>query len=139
MDEADAYRADLEGVAYLERLGYERLAALGAVRDQPVITVGGGARSHVWPVIRATVLGDGVAAGASTSMGACLLAAAGTIHPDLTAATRAMVRPPRMIDPDSATRNALEYGYRRWTEALRRRGWLELSKGARRGYGCGTG
>ncbi len=29
MDEADAYRADLEGVAYLERLGYERLAGLG--------------------------------------------------------------------------------------------------------------
>ena len=127
VDEADAYRADLEGVVYLERLGYERLAALGAVRDQPVITAGGGARSHVWSVIRATVLGDGVAvaAGASTSMGACLLAAAGTIHPDLTAATRAMVRPPRMIEPDAATRNALEDGYRRWTEALRRRGWLD--------------
>jgi hypothetical protein len=38
VDEPDAYRADLEGVAYLARLGYERLAA-GAVRDQPVITV----------------------------------------------------------------------------------------------------
>ena len=58
-------------------------------------------------------------------MGACLLAAAGTIHPDLTAAARAMVRPPRMIEPDSATRNTQPDGYRRWTEALRRRGWLD--------------
>jgi sugar (pentulose or hexulose) kinase len=114
-------------VAYLERLGYERLAALGAPRGEPVITAGGGTRSPVWSKIRATVLGDGVAvaADASTSMGACLLAAAGTIHPDLTAAGNAMVQPARMIEPDAATRAAMDDGYGRWTEALRRLGRLD--------------
>lgn len=125
-DEADAYRADLEGVAYLERLCYERLESLGARRCQPVISVGGGTRSAVWSAIRATVLGDGlaVASEASTAAGACLLAAAGTLHADLTAATQAMVRPPQFVEPDSATQQAMEDGYGRWTEALRRRGWL---------------
>lgn len=126
-DEADAYRADLEGVAFLERLGYERLAALGAPRAEPVITVGGGARSQVWSQIRASVLGDGVAIadGASTSVGACLLAAAGTVHADLAAAVKVMVRPPRMVEPDPVTRSALADNYGRWTAALRRRGWFE--------------
>lgn len=125
-DEADAYRADLEGVAYLERLCYERLESLGAARSQPVIAVGGGTRSAVWSTIRATVLGDGIAVAseASTSAGACLLAAAGTLYPDLATATRGMIRPPRFIEPDSLTRQAMEDGYGRWTEALRRRGWL---------------
>ncbi|HEY0934261.1 MAG TPA: FGGY family carbohydrate kinase [Trebonia sp.] len=125
--EADAYRADLEGVAYLERLCYERLAALGAHRHEPVITVGGGARSQVWSAIRATVLGDGIAiaAGASTSVGACLLAAGGTVHPDLATAVKTMVRPPRVVEPDPAVRGAMEDGYGRWLEALRHHGWLE--------------
>ncbi len=47
-DEVDAYRAQLEGLAYLERLAYERLAELGASRTRPVLTAGGGARSHTW-------------------------------------------------------------------------------------------
>lgn len=125
-DDADAYRADLEGVAYLERLCYERLEILGAGRCQPVIAVGGGARSSVWSSIRATVLGDGlaVASEASTAAGACLLGAAGTIHRDLTAATQAMVKPARFVEPDATTREAMAHGYARWTDALRRRGWL---------------
>jgi len=126
-NEADAYRADLEGVAYLERLCYERLAELGAERSGPVITAGGGARSAVWSRIRATVLGDAVAVAvdAGTATGACLLAAAGPVHADLTAAAAAMVRPARLIEPDEATRQAMADGYGRWTEALARRGSLD--------------
>jgi sugar (pentulose or hexulose) kinase len=126
LDEADAYRADMEGVAYLERLAYDRLSELGARRTEPVITVGGGARSLAWSKIRASVLGDGVAiaAHASTSLGACLLAAAGPVYPDLTTAARAMLRPARMIEPENGAREAMEESYAGWKQALRRRGWL---------------
>lgn len=125
-DEADAYRADLEGVAYLERLAYDRLSELGARRTGPVITVGGGGRSLAWSKIRASVLGDGVAiaAHASTSLGACLLAAAGTIHTDLSTAAQAMLRPAQLIEPDNAARDAMDESYARWTQALRLHGWL---------------
>jgi xylulokinase len=124
-DEVDAYRAQLEGLAYLERLAYERLAELGASRTRPVLTAGGGARSHTWSRVRAGVLGDavGVVAGAGSALGAAMLASSGGVHRDLSAATAAMAPSPLMIDPDRRERAALERGYGRFLEALSRRGW----------------
>ena len=46
--EVDRYRALLEGVAFVERLGYERLAGLGAPADPPIAVSGGGSGSPVW-------------------------------------------------------------------------------------------
>lgn len=47
----------LEGIAAIERLGYERLAALGAPRLRNVRTVGGGARNAAWSTIRQSAVG----------------------------------------------------------------------------------
>ena len=126
-DAVDAYRAVLEGVAFVERLGYERLAALGAPATSPVLGAGTGARSEVWSSIRAAALGRPVAlAGAAdTAFGACVLAAAGTVHESLTAATDAMVAEPRPpVEPVPEEQERLEAGYRRFVAALRDRGWL---------------
>jgi len=61
--------------------------------------------------------------------GACLLAAAGTLHADLTAATHAMLLPPaRPIEPDRATRGALAGRHGRWSEVLR--GWITWPRSA---------
>jgi sugar (pentulose or hexulose) kinase len=124
----DAYRAVLEGVAFVERLGYERLAALGAAATPPLRTAGGGSRSRVWSTIRATVLGRPVVdcpSGADTAFGACILAAAGTLHPSLTAAGEAMVADPgHPVEPVAAERERLEDGCGRFLEAIRERGWL---------------
>ena len=51
----DAYRALLEGVAFVERLGLERLQQLGVTPRRHVIA-GGATASPVWNRIRATVL-----------------------------------------------------------------------------------
>ena len=51
----DAYRALLEGVAFVERLGLERLQQLGVTPRRHVIA-GGATASQVWNRIRATVL-----------------------------------------------------------------------------------
>ncbi len=85
--EADHIRAVLEGVAFVERLGYERLAELGAFPHRSIVVTGGGSRSPVWNRIRATVLGMPLLAmpGAITAWGACMLAAAGSIHAGLIA------------------------------------------------------
>ncbi len=56
VDEVDAYRAVLEGVAFVERLGIETLARLGIRPSRHTIT-GGATRSGTWNTIRATVLG----------------------------------------------------------------------------------
>ena len=125
-DEPDRIRATLEGVAFVERLGYERLAALGAVARPPVVVTGGGSRSPVWNRIRATVLGVPLLAtpDASTARGACILAAAGSLHPDLAAATAAMAATGEVVGPDDAEREPMESSYGRFRAAIVERGWL---------------
>ncbi len=125
-DDADRHRATLEGVAFLERLALERVAELGVAVEGPLWAAGGGSRSPLWTRIRATVLGRPlrVADHAETAFGAALLAASGTLHPDLTASAAAMVRPGRDVEPDAREHAALGASYAAFTAALRERGWL---------------
>ncbi len=137
VDEVDAYRAVLEGVAFVERLAFERLGDLGAPLQAPLRAAGAGSRSDVWSAIRATVLGVPIVrpapagtapagkASIDTAFGACILAAAGTLHETLRAATDAMVHaggPP--FRPVAGERDRLELSYRRFVAALTERGWL---------------
>jgi len=124
--EADRVRATAEGVAFVERLGYERLAALGAIARPPVVVTGGGSRSPVWNRIRATVLGMPLLAtpDASTARGAGILAAAGTLHPDLSSATAAMSARGELVEPDEAESDAMETSYARLRAAVAERGWI---------------
>jgi sugar (pentulose or hexulose) kinase len=87
---------------------------------------GGGSRSPLWSQIRATVLDMPlrVAANADTAFGAALLAAAGSVHRDLAAASTAMVAPGALVEPDPAERDALERSYHRFVDALAERGWI---------------
>ena len=125
-DEADGIRATLEGVTFVERLGYERLAELRAVARPPIVVTGGGSRSPLWNRIRATVLGVPLLAtpDASTARGACILAAAGTLHPDLASATAAMSASGEPVEPDDAERDALNDSYQRFRTAAGERGWI---------------
>ncbi|MFD8870110.1 FGGY-family carbohydrate kinase [Streptomyces sp. NPDC059590] len=124
-DEADRHRAELEGVAFLERLAIERVRELGVPVEGPLWAAGGGSRSALWTRVRATALGMPlrVADHAETAFGAALLAASGTLHPDLAASAAAMVRTGRDIDPDETERAALDESYAAFTAALRERGW----------------
>lgn len=124
--EIDRYRALLEGVAFVERLGYEHLAGLGAPARPPVSVAGAASASRVWNRIRATVLGVPLLEkpGATTALGACILAAAGTLHADVTAAAEAMGVRGEPVEPTEDEVEALETSYQRFLGALVERGWL---------------
>lgn len=112
VDEIDSYRAVLDGVALVERLGLERLAALG-VRSRRHLITGGGSRSAVWNSIRAALVGPAVAEaselavvhveGASSAVGAALLAVAGAAGEPLTTVVDRLVPPPTPVLPDERT------------------------------------
>lgn len=125
-DDVARYRATLEGVAFVERLAYDRLAGLGAPAEPPIRVTGGGSASHVWNRIRATTLGASLIAvpAASTALGAAMLAAAGSLHPDLATATAAMAPAGEWVQPDDGQRDALEASYQRFVAALVERGWV---------------
>ncbi|MFJ3712869.1 FGGY-family carbohydrate kinase [Streptomyces sp. NPDC090053] len=126
LDEADEHRAALEGVAFLERLALERVQELGVEVRGPLYTAGGGSRSALWTRVRATVLGRPlcVAERAETAFGAALLAAAGTLHPDLSASAAAMAGTGILVDPVEREQAALEESYQGFVTELSTRGWL---------------
>lgn len=124
--ETEAYRATLEGVAFVERLAFERLASLGAAPAGAVATAGGGSRSRVWNRIRATALDRPlvVTGTPTTAFGAAMLAAAGTIHETLGDAAAAMVVLREQIEPERKEIAALMESYGRFVAELRKRGWI---------------
>jgi erythritol kinase (D-erythritol 1-phosphate-forming) len=128
-DEIERYRATLEGVAFVERLAYDTLRGLGMRMEGPVATAGGGGRSQVWAAIRASVLGRPLSATdhAETAFGACMLAAAGTLHAGLAEAASAMVRTRYEVHPDPAEQSTLLANYERFVHALADRGWIPVS------------
>ncbi len=122
-DEVEAHRALLEGVAFVERLGLETLAHLGAPSRRHVLA-GGGTRSDTWNRLRATVLAGhevSVAAGAGTAVGAAVLAAL-ALEPGatLTDLTARLVPPARPVEPVEWETGALESSYTTFLELLSR-------------------
>lgn len=123
-----AYRAFLQGVAYVERL------ALDALREHGVEPTlhhlgGGGSRNRLWSRLRATVLEvPCVLAGrASSAHGAALVAlatATGEALVDVVART-ATTDPDDVVDPLEEEREQLLDGFHRLREELDHRGLLD--------------
>ena len=125
-DEPAAYAAHLEGLAYVERLCYEVVAALGAPVGETVCVAGGGTGSAAGLQIRADVLGRRllVPEVPSGAMGAAILAARDVAYGSVTEAARAMVRHARTVVPRGALRDAFGERYARFVAACRARGYL---------------
>ncbi|MGW8527814.1 MULTISPECIES: FGGY-family carbohydrate kinase [Nocardiopsidaceae] len=112
------------GLAYVERLSLDALAALGADTAGPVTAVGGAVRNHWLTALRADVLGRTVLVPAHTgsAFGSAVIARAPAGR--LAETARAMVRVAHRYEPDPSRADELAHGYRRLVEALRDRGWL---------------
>jgi xylulokinase len=115
----EAYRALLEGVAFVERLGLERLQQLG-VNPRRHVIAGGATASPVWNRIRATVLAPlvpvSVAQSASSSVGAAILAAyALTGDTPMAETVDRLVQPP---EPVAVQSNSLDDAYQRFVDLV---------------------
>jgi sugar (pentulose or hexulose) kinase len=78
LNEADEYRAILEGIAFAERYSYEILEGAGAQISGAIYSAGGGSRSAIWSAIRATVMHRPIATvkDSGSDLGAAKIAAA---------------------------------------------------------------
>ena len=115
------FRAVYEGVAFVERLGLERLADLG-VEQRRHHLAGGAAASELWNRIRATALGRPVVvtAGAGSARGAAVLAASAIDDQPFAAVAERLAPPGTTVDPDAALAAALEERYRVFRDTLSR-------------------
>ncbi len=123
-DDAEQYRAILQGVAFVERLSFDYLHQLGAPVSGTLSISGGAARSALWNQIRADVLGRTLTVPAVTepAFGMCLLAA--SHRSSLKEAARHMVRMGLPVENRTLFRDTYDNLYGHFVEALTSRGWL---------------
>lgn len=125
-DDAVHYAACLEGVAYVERLAYDTLEALGAGVGDAIHAAGGAARSDVWMQIRADVLYRRLLRPREpgAAMGAAILAASRTAFDGLIPATRAMVNLERCFEPRPMVAGLYDERYLCFRTACAERGYV---------------
>lgn len=126
-DEVDRYRAILEGVAFVERLGFSYLKSLGAEILRPVTFTGGATRSLFWSQLRSDVLGiqARVPENAEPAFGMATLARAGD-EPVAPLAAR-LSRTAQVFEPDERRSAALSEGYDKLVEAMVERDYIPAS------------
>jgi xylulokinase len=107
-------RAILESVAYMLRKNLEIVESIGGPASS-ILSMGGGARSHLWLSIKADVLQRPiipVEVEEAASLGAAAMAATATGHfPHLSASTAAMTRLADPIQPSPANAQVYEQSY----------------------------
>ena len=108
-DDARLHGAILEGIAFVVRLGIERIAAAGVPPPAELLLTGGGAASPIWPEILASALGTPVvplpATGPAT--GAAILASLA-----ISASGDAPTEPPHQDAPSQAPQGNRSTGHR---------------------------
>ncbi|WP_029136621.1 FGGY-family carbohydrate kinase [Nakamurella lactea] len=124
---AARFAAVLQGIAFTERLGYQRLRELGAEVSGPVSFSGGATANDYWNQLRCDLLGLPVVVPehADAAIGMAILAAAPPDRPGGVAATAArMVRHSRALQPDPDRAAVFDDAYAAFVAALTERGWL---------------
>ncbi|NEE00745.1 FGGY-family carbohydrate kinase [Phytoactinopolyspora halotolerans] len=121
---AERYAAVLQGVAFVERLCFERLAALGADVSGELSVTGGGTRSEYWNQLRADVLGRRLTlpATAEPAFGMAVLASAR--EESVAARAARMVTRRGVVEPRPAHTERLAEGYERLVAELVDRGYI---------------
>ncbi len=123
------YAANMEGVAFLERLAYEFIEDISEEKIHAVYTAGGGSKSDVWLKIRASVLNVPIYRCKETSgaLGAAIIAASKTFYNSLSEACKNMTSVEEMVTGDAELVAAYEVQYQKFKRKLMDLGYLENS------------
>lgn len=116
------YTAIMEGVAYAERLAFERMISCGAPVGEVIYTTGGACKSKEWLKIRASVLNHRlvVPREVDAAMGCAILAASTSCYHSLEEASAEMINFAEVIDPDEKLTGRYEELYQRAYEVYSR-------------------
>ncbi|QEC41527.1 FGGY-family carbohydrate kinase [Pseudobacter ginsenosidimutans] len=122
-DEVEKFTACMEGVAFIERFAYERIALLSGEKIEKVFSAGGGSNSDTWLLIRSSVLKVPVCKmkNVSGAAGAAILAASRSYYDGLQSAAAAMVTPELTVQPSPELVNAYDQKYKLFIEELQAR------------------
>jgi len=129
-DDAEQFAALLQGVAFVERLCFAHLAALGAPTGGRLTLTGGGSASRYWCQLRADVLRRPVrlVQQSESAFGMAILAAAavagGKQAADVADVAARMSRTREVVEPRRDRGEHFDERYASFVDELVRRGWL---------------
>jgi sugar (pentulose or hexulose) kinase len=118
------YKGILEGLAYVERMIYEKIERLGYPVGDRIFTMGGGTKSDAWMKSRAGVLKKGVyrAEVIDTAFGSCIIAASGVYYKNLSEAIENMVHTETVFEPETHETVLYDELYERFVAECKNRG-----------------
>lgn len=122
----ELYAANLEGVAFIEKLAYDIIEDLSTEKVTAVYTAGGGSNSDVWLKIRASVLNVPIhkCKEASGALGAAIMAASQTFYGALSEAAKAMTSVEKTVLPDRNLSEAYTQQYADFKNKLKELNYL---------------
>lgn len=126
-DDVESYASIVQGVAFVERLGFDHLAELGAPVDGRRVLTGGATKAPAWSQLRADVMRHPVCLTEQTepAIGMAVLAAASEYG--LRTAATEMVRVSGVLEPRDHVGDRFVEPYLRFVDELRRRRWISSS------------
>ncbi|WP_257666168.1 FGGY-family carbohydrate kinase [Parapedobacter tibetensis] len=126
LSEAERFAANMEGVAYIERLAYELIEQLSGERVAAVYTAGGGSNSDVWLTIRSNVLKLPIykSKEANGAVGAAIGAASKTYYGSIAEAAEQMTTIEREIVPEAELMEAYEVNYHHFIDEMKKRKYI---------------
>ncbi len=116
------------GVACVERLCFDTLAARGAPLTGRLSTSGGGTRSPLWTQLRADALNHSIAIpeSAEPALGMAILAASAVEEDSIVGLAESMTSIERVVEPDPHGVTAMAERYAAFADRLNAKGWLTV-------------
>lgn len=127
-NDIERFAANLEGLAYLERLAYDTLSKMNIKIGREIYVTGGGAKSELWLKIRSSVLSRQLLrpSVSEAAMGAAVLAASRMFfNGDLIKASKRMVSINKRIDPLPKWQHVYDQNYQSFLHECQNRGFID--------------
>ena len=126
MSKAIKFTANMEGVAYIERLAYEIIEGLSKEDVNVIYTAGGGSNSEAWLNIRSNVLNKHIykMKHVTGSVGAAILAASTTYFVSLIDAAENLTQIELEIKPTTSLVNIYDNEYKGFVDLLKTKGYI---------------
>ncbi|NED98003.1 carbohydrate kinase [Phytoactinopolyspora alkaliphila] len=123
----EKYAAMIQGVAFVERLCFEHLAAIGADVSGHISVTGGATRSAYWNQLRADVLGRPLVLPESPEPSFGMAVLASSREESVTARAGRMVTTKAIVEPRPHAHERFSAGYATLAAELVRRGYINES------------
>lgn len=126
LEREKVFAANLEGVAFIEKLAYEIIEDLSGEKVDAIYSAGGGSNSDVWLKIRASVMNVPIykCKEASGAFGAAIMAASNTYYQSLTEASEKMTAIEKVVHADPKLIESYQLQYENFKQKLKELNYL---------------